>query len=412
MGELTVAERQSYLAALLPPAPEDVVRLWEDGFDLEPVVGRWLDRRGKHLVAPPDLVARMVSELGPGRMLDSVLNPDSRPELTRRTEQRYDDGLSAADPTALLTGRELAAYVGALRWLAYRLPYGHPLRATLPKTLRMLRERLADPGLLLDLETDWAADGSAVSVRVRESFGLPAQGGADADGLVRAGSAIVLAPVRHSSVWDTVWVRPAAVLAGSDDGDHPALRLLASLARPSEELAALRALAGEELTRLLTAHGPAGAPQDPTRTAPGPVTEAAARYGISEDAAAVYLMLLALPDPTDRNQAAWTGWRPARLKKARAELAAAGLVVEAKRARAGRGQFLPGGWEERRAPHLPVESWKEPLLPEPASGAVVPWCPVPELFARAWRRVVEGDAPGFEEFAARGGRGRRNGGGK
>ncbi|MER6356998.1 hypothetical protein ABT186_35610 [Streptomyces sp. NPDC001634] len=408
LGELTVPERQLYCAALLPRDPAQVARLWDEGFDLEPVVQVWTERRGKRLVAPPELVARMVAEIGPGRMLDSVLNPETRPELTGRTEQRYAGGLEAADQHALLTGRELAAYVTMLSWLAYRLPYGDPLRAVLPRTLGVLRERLTDPGLLLDLQVSWGLDGTPASGRIRESFGLPERGGADADGLVRAGSAIVLVPVRQE--WETVWVRPSAVLAEGGGPDHPALKLLAALGRPAMEVQALRTLLSEEFTALVTADGPPGAAQDPTHSAPELAAEAAQRFGLSQDAAAIYLMLLALPDPTDRNQAAWTGWKPARLKKARAELAAAGLVVEAKRARAGRSHFLPGGWLEARAPQLPVESWKTPLLPQSGYGFVVPDCPVPGLFARAWRRVVEGDAPGFEEFAGRGGRRGRSGG--
>ena len=86
------------------------------------------------------------------------------------------------------------------------------------------------------------------------------------------------------------------------------------------------------------------------------VAEAAEAHGLGADAAALYLMLLALPDPTDRNCARWTGWKPARLKAARAELAATDLVVEAKRARAGRTLFLPGGWLELQGPHLPLET--------------------------------------------------------
>ncbi|MFC9628714.1 hypothetical protein ACFTY8_05355 [Streptomyces mirabilis] len=413
LGELSIAARQLFTAALIPTDPGRMERLWTDGFDLEPVVRIWIERRGQRRAAPPELIARMVSEAGPGRMLDAVLNPQARPELNGRTEQRMGgNGLEPLDAQALFTGSTLAAYVGMLRWLAYRLPYGDPLRATLPETLRMLRERLTDPGLLLDLGVTWGHDGNTVSTRVRETFGLPAQGGGDAEGLLRAGPAIVLAPMRHRSEWDTVWLRPSAVLpeAGEEGGpDHPALKLLAALSRDSGQLQSLRTLLSEEFTALVTADGPPGAAQHPAHSVPELVAEAAQRCGLSEDAAGLYLMLLALPDPTDRNQAAWTGWKPARLKRARAELATTGLVVEAKRSRAGRAQFLPGGWLEHKAPRLPVESWKAPLLPETAHGFVVPDRPVPELFARAWRRVVEGDAPGFEEFAGRGGRGGRGG---
>lgn len=131
------------------------------------------------------------------------------------------------------------------------------------------------------------------------------------------------------------------------------------------------------------------------------VAEVAARHGLGEDAAALYLQLLALPDPTDRNCARWTGWKPARTKKARAELAATGLVVEAKRPRAGRTFFLPCGWLDLKSPALPVEIWKEGLYPVRAYGRTVPVVPVPELFTRAWDRVRAGDAPAYEELTTR-----------
>lgn len=147
--------------------------------------------------------------------------------------------------------------------------------------------------------------------------------------------------------------------------------------------------------------GREGYAQDPTRSVPGLVTEVAGTHGIGEDAAALYLQLLALPDPTDRNSTRWTGWKPARMKKARAELAATALVVEAKRTRAGRGLFLPGAWLALKAPALPVEPWKRDLYDIPGHTATVPLLPVPELFTRAWDRVRAGDVPAFEELTTR-----------
>ena len=101
--------------------------------------------------------------------------------------------------------------------------------------------------------------------------------------------------------------------------------------------------------------------------------------------------------------ARWTGWKPARLTAARKELAGTEHVVPAKRARAGRSLFLPGGWLALRAPHLPVERWKIPLLTLDEDGGcvldvVVPVAPLPALFELAWQRVAAGDNPRFEEI--------------
>lgn len=140
------------------------------------------------------------------------------------------------------------------------------------------------------------------------------------------------------------------------------------------------------------------------------MTEAAKEYGVGEDAATLYLILLAMPDPTDRMTARWTGWKPARLKAARAELAATDLVVEATRTRAGRSLFLPGGWIDPKAPRVPLERWKLPLFGDLLSGeeallgVIVPTEPAAELYRRAWQRVQEGDGPRFEELKVRRGR--------
>lgn len=91
-----------------------------------------------------------------------------------------------------------------------------------------------------------------------------------------------------------------------------------------------------------------------------------------------------------------------RVKKARAELAATALVVEAKRSQAGRTLFLPCGWLERGAPGLPLETWKERLYPVAGATRALPHLPVPALFAAAWARVRGGDdAPAFEELDTR-----------
>ncbi|MDV9193363.1 hypothetical protein R6L23_35020, partial [Streptomyces sp. SR27] len=160
--------------------------------------------------------------------------------------------------------------------------------------------------------------------------------------------------------------------------------------------------------------GPDGTwwPQDPSRSVPALVTEVAEARGLGADAAVLYLMLLAMPDPTDRNTARWTGWKPARLKTARAELEAGDLVVSAVRARAGRSLFLPGAWAEQSAPVLAVEQWKLSMYgpvagSRPVLGALVPVEPVAELFARAWQRILDGDVPRFEELKVRRTRRRR-----
>jgi hypothetical protein len=342
------------------------------------------------------------AELG---TIDALLDAEHTRWLNRTTVHRMRTTRHGAhtvtdfqpdDPSALPPGHTVWTGVqNALRWLAYHVPYGHPLRARLPKALQAVRGRLADPGLLLDLHVSWDDRGRPTAPALRAALGAPETGGGDTDGIVPLGKALLLVPAHGR---ENVLLRPSA-LTGPHD---PVLDLVAAHSGGDRlgELGALRWLLDPEADRLVesgAATDPTPHPaQDAATCAPELVREIAEARGLGADAAALYLMLLALPDPADRRVAAWTGWKPARLKAARAELLAAdGLVVEAKRARAGRALFLPGGWQESRSPGIPMETWKAELYPLSPHVARWPSRPVPELFAAAWRRVREGDAPGY-----------------
>ncbi|MFD9425598.1 MULTISPECIES: hypothetical protein [unclassified Streptomyces] len=387
-------DRHALLRALLPADPAE---LWSTGPDVRAAAEVWQERLAS-LVRVPEELDLDLSGTTPSAV-DLVLNAGSRTWLAHGTDVQ--DGTGRPGLRRVSARGAVSAALTALRTLAHTLPYGHPLRAHLPVGLAALRDRLADPDLVLDLGLDWTESGGSMGPVVRAAHGLPESGGAAADGLVRAGTALLLAPGHGSN--EKLLIRPAG-LAGPDD---PAFGLVEGTVgrHGTGDLLALRALLGEETDALASAGAPDGTPhhpaQDPTRAVPDLVAEAADALGLSADAAALYLMLLALPDPTDRNCVRWTEWKPARIKKARAELAATDLVVEAKRSRAGRTLFLPCGWLERGTPGLPLETWKERLYPVAGSTRTLPHLPVPALFAAAWARVRGGDTPAFEELDTR-----------
>ncbi|MET8220565.1 hypothetical protein [Streptomyces hirsutus] len=387
-------DRHALLRALLPADPAE---LWSTGPDVRAAAEVWQERLAS-LVRVPEELDLDLSGTTSGAV-DLILNAGSRTWLAHGTDVQ--DGTGRPGLHRVGARGAVSSALTALRTLAYTLPYGHPLRAHLPVGLAALRGRLADPDLVLDLGLDWTESGGSIGPAVRAAHGLPESGGAGADGLVRAGTALLLAPGHGSN--EKLLIRPAG-LAGPDD---PAFGLVEGTVgrHGTGDLLALRALLGEETDALASAGVPDGFPhhpaQDPTRAVPDLVAEAVDTLGLSADAAALYLMLLALPDPTDRNCVRWTEWKPARVKKARAELAATDLVVEAKRSRAGRTLFLPCGWLERGAPGLPLETWKERLYPVAGSTRTLPHLPVPALFAAAWARVRGGDAPAFEELDTR-----------
>ncbi|GAA1741752.1 hypothetical protein [Luedemannella helvata] len=372
LRQMPAPDRLALLDAAMPADPAD---LWRAGPDADGLARRWIERFGAVIPIPDELLAAA------GRVL---MSNDANPLRTLVRPLPHDwlhtDGVSTADGWRVTTtaaegepfeGSHLTGVSILLPWLAYRLPAGDPIRAALPTAYGLVRERLRNDKLLV----------GAVSVEHGQvPPGMPA--------------------LVEGSQWDThscYHLRPAA-LTGADD---PALAFMDSWVTRS-----LRLLLDERFAATMAAIEaetlPAGRyPHDPTLTVPDLVEAVAAEYGLDADAAAYYLQLLALPDPTDKRVVEWNGWKAARLTAARKALTATDLVVEAKRERAGRSLFLPGGWLPLKAPDLPIEAWKtgfgaDGSLP---GGQVLVTTPVPQLFRAAWARVASGDRPRYQSLS-------------
>ncbi|MFD5632889.1 DNA-binding protein [Streptomyces sp. NPDC127077] len=409
LHQVDPAARAAVVAALLPAEP---ARLWTEGPDWAAAAEVWNTRVGRRAAVPEELLSDAIRAFKHGQWnvrqaLPALLDPAGEPRLTRDLEWAVDgDRVKCVDTDgAGFGGPVLMGFVGLAAWLAHRLPAGDPIRAALPEALDAVRDRLSHPGLMLDLN-------QYVSMTAfRKTAGAPTEVG---KGYERYG-AVVLAT--HDDQPSPA-LRVSLLDEAGQDPYLPALRVDGQ--RPYQVEVALRLARSARFEALLADPGGPQAgeraedgtwwPQDPTRSVPDLVTEAAKEYGLGEDAAALYLMLLAMPDPTDRMTARWTGWKPARLKAARAELAAGDLVVEASRTRAGRSLFLPGGWVVPKAPRVPLEQWKRPLYDdllwneEALLAVIVPTEPVADLYRRVWQQVREGGGPRFEEFAMRPGR--------
>jgi hypothetical protein len=145
--------------------------------------------------------------------------------------------------------------------------------------------------------------------------------------------------------------------------------------------------------------------QYPLNSVPAMVSECSQQLKVDEMAAALYLQILALPDPTSANIKLWNGWSAKQIKSSNAALLEKELVVEAKRARAGRELFLPGGWEPLKSPNLPIETWKLPMFgyenPDRLRGGMAEFIvfegPITSLFEMAWNRWKAGDVPAYAE---------------
>ena len=149
-------------------------------------------------------------------------------------------------------------------------------------------------------------------------------------------------------------------------------------------------------------------PHDPRQSVPQVVEKLAKHLKLDEDSATLYLQMLALPDPTQRNICKWNGWTTGRYKKVVEPLEKKELVFQAKRARAGRSYFLPGGWQPLAKPNLPIELWKLELYDRGIQsdvapglfvpyGRILPWFSFTKLFEKAWLRIKNGETPQYEE---------------
>jgi hypothetical protein len=394
---------RAIVAALLPADP---ARLWTEGPAVAAAAEVW-----NRLVQPSATVpeALMVeasravqSGWGPSVSVPALLDPGSSPQLSRDLVWKVSSSSAApVDSNAVgFTAKTLTGAVALSAWLAHRLPAGDPIRAALPAALDALRARLSNPGLLLGV------GGHVILADFRKAAGAPTE---VSEGFERYGAVVI--PTNHSRHYSVPILSVAHLDAVGGDPYLPLLRGEAQRPFPVEValglaldpgFAALLADPGDPIAGERGIDG-TWFPQDPSRSVPDLVAEVARGRSLSSDAAALYLMLLAMPDPTDRVTRRWTGWKPARMAAARAELAATDLVVEASRTRAGRSLFLPGAWTALHTPYTPLETWKTQLyggLLSGVLGVVAPVEPAERLYRRAWQRVVDGDGPRFAEFRA------------
>lgn len=393
-GQLDWNGRHRLLAAGMP---EDPAELWSEDGDLaaaERMAVVWNELIGRRVHIPEDLTAELEATTGLTAMLPLALaHPEATDLATRDLQCRllgnsHDYLEIRCERSNIPFWRRWNPYRGlatALAWALSERPVGDPAVRGVTELYERLAARLRAPELLVQL------NGMRFPA---ELFGPGTYAGAPLSRVVYDDGLVVV----DAHEWRrSTFLRPAALsdpeaLAHSLNTctDHGLTELAHAIRCEQTLVAGLSDLIDRAATTPVAAgHYEA----DPRHSVPDLVERVSASIGASPDAATLYLQLLTLARPTDRNLRRWNGWTPARHKKARAELAGMRLVVEEQRARAGRTAFVPGPWTEKLTkPHLPMETAKlASYLVRPDDkdiigpyGVILPPRPLHEMFADAW----------------------------
>jgi hypothetical protein len=396
------------------------------------MVDAWQQTRKASVQLPAELISSMQSLRGGYQKVDVKLlgellaEPSSSPVLMPRQlhfayTSRHNHqvlGGSMTPPLSFGLDAVLPILPAAIALLNYSLPNGDPARKLLPGLIDAVREYLANPQVALPMgcsrtERYQANQATDVEGTLEKFSNMVAKCQQTAEGFYTFDSGLVVGAVMPPAA--DLWFRPAKLLTEKDDA---ALHTAAALTFDWETDGTqhlgfadfVRAMRSDSMTNLreinsVTEMSVGAWEQDPRVSAAATVAEVIKKMKVSEDAATLYLQLLALHDCTNVRIKAWNNWTTARLQKATTELVDAKHVVAAKRSRAGRDVFLPGGWEPLKLPNLPIETWKLPMFGYENTDrlrggyATLIVCPRPvgKQFQLAWQRVIDGDAPQYED---------------
>ncbi|TWU01630.1 DNA-binding protein [Neorhodopirellula pilleata] len=396
------------------------------------MVATWQEARKAKVILPADVIAALQTLRGGYQRLDTKLlgeflgDPATSPVLavskwSFKLGRQYRSEVVEIEytpPRSVPVERVFEVLPEAIAILNYSLPPGDPARAKLPGLIDAVRDYLNQDDVILSMgasRTEPFRDDQAIDVEgtIARFSTQVAKCQQDAGGFHTLDGGLIVGAIAPPNI--SLWFRPARLRT---DKDHASLISAASLtfdysgdgSTHLDMADFVREMRGEAMTQfrennLGSKFAADAIEQDPRVSAADLVSVVAKKFKISEEAATWYLQLLALHDCSDARIKQWNGWSAAQLKKTKPELLDGGLVVTAKRSRAGRDVFLPGGWEALKLPNLPIETWKLPMfghtntdrLRGGYAGLIVCPRPVGEQFRVAWQRVVDGDAPKYEE---------------
>ncbi len=391
----------------------DAERLWSDTTTVIAEVAQiWKDNAPKRLALTAEMRARVPAD---NRTLAAMADPANHPmfstdtkyaiELVRHSTYHSSLYVSCMNDGPEFRLSDLSAIATALLMIDAELPVGDEARAAMPAVRDAILRVIDNPNLLLDCghASTWESREDYVKL-VETVFDKTKK---DKDGRLQADDGVVVATARTTQI--RLGFRPARVKKPADMNDVRNKVLATKAAWLPTATAVLFARSAEfkaVCDRIEKTPVPDGQFEaNPFHSVPKLVEAVAKKLKVSEEAAGFYLQVLALPEPTTANIKIWNDWKPAAIKNVVAELTKKKLLLEAKRARAGRNYFVPGGWEPLDRPYLPIETWKLTMfgidrgdehLSMPLPRIVCPR-PVHQQFELAWQRVLDGDEPAYEE---------------
>jgi hypothetical protein len=394
------------IGAAVPDDPAWLRTPAEPGSFVDRLADVWRARFGKRVKIPPDLIAQAKKDLAfaddLGKLLPAFAGADDAPFLAvdRRPFPElhgWPKGANGLDPAI---AEDLATLIA---WLFHARPVGCSIRAGAVTVYARLAELLADPTLVWKLDDRWIdaddARGKKLRQQLLELVGgdeitLPNDGddvctAARHDGALIVGlyANQVMAGFRPARLEGAARKKIEAFASAIKDADTSGDGLTEVRVAAVLRSEGMRAIAA----RIASTDVPAGGwEQNPLASAPKLVAKVANATGVSEAAAALYLQILAFAEPTTKQVLVWNGWKPKQHAAAAAELVKKKLVVQGKRERTGRDLFVKGGYDKGDRKNLPMEEWKQPFYP---LARHLPVEPAHLLFARAWKRIEDGDTP-------------------
>jgi hypothetical protein len=398
-----------------------------DGSAVDELADAWKRAVGKRVAIPEELVAeaddvfaRYGAPMQPSIALAMIASPNDSPQLTADGTWALDkqgDVVRASKPEPLIQdavtddnpvfdAEVLRTVIAYVPFVYAALPVGHTLRTQAAAAYDLMLSRLQNPALWLDAGQSWMEEAASQAFdRMLEGLGGEQLIGLEEGRTGRRypGAVVIRQAQRaelrlHPATLDAKAQTLVGRLAASIQQWGVSMPEAIAYAR-SDELVAI-------VARIAKTPVPEGGwEQNPLASAPKLVDKVAKASGVSREAAGLYLQYLVLLWPTAKNIQEWNGWRPKQFEEAVQELLDKELILEAKRERAQRTYFLPGGWEALKSPNPPLESWKLPFYgtrtaegqPDPRFNRFQAVAPFHQLFERAWSRIEADDMPRYEE---------------